>query len=219
MTAVPNTPKGVRTRAHILDAARRVFARDGYVGATMSGVKDEASISLGGLYRYFTDKEDLFEAVIAGVHEELYRASGTNSHDFGSAPYDALLEANRGYLEHYFEHRDVMRAFIEAASVDRRFRLFWWQMRNRHIDRFVRALHSTHRIDAVGGVPARLAAEATACLVEQSAYVWYAHGDLREDEVPIADAARVVTNAWYNMFFADRITPAGASPGEVFLDP
>ena len=201
MAAVPTTPKGLRTRAHILVAARRVFARDGYVNTTMSAVKDEASISLGGLYRYFADRDALFEAVVGDIHEELYRASGTTSHDFRSAPFEALLEANRGYLEHYYAHRDTMRAFIEAAGVEPRFREFWWKMRNRHVDRFVDALRTEHGIEEVDGLPARLAAESAACLVEQSAYVWYAHEDMRTDTIPIEEAARVVTRAWYNLFF------------------
>lgn len=203
MPAVPTTPKGKRTREHLLSCARRVFARSGYVGATMSDVSDEAGVSLGGLYRYFTNKEDLFESLIGDIHEELYRASGTPEHDFRTSPYDALLEANLGYLHHYYEHRDVMRALIEAATVDTRFRDVWWKMRTRHIERFVDSLRTQHGIDTIDGQPAQLAAEAAACMVEQSAYVWYAHEDLRGNDVPIRDAAQLVTRAWYSLFFGD----------------
>ncbi len=203
MTAVPTTPKGKRTWEQILTSARRVFARSGYVGATMSAVAEESGISLGGLYRYFTNKEDLFESLIGDIHEELYRASGTTEHDFRSAPYDALLDANLGYLQHYYEHRDVMRALIEAATVDTRFRDVWWKMRTRHIDRFIEALRSQHGIDTVDGLPSRLAAEAAACMVEQSAYVWYAQEELHEGAVSVDDAAQIVTRAWHRLFFAD----------------
>lgn len=202
MTAVPTTPKGKRTWEQILTSARRVFARSGYVGATMSAVAEESGISLGGLYRYFTNKEDLFESLIGDIHDELYRASGTTEHDFRSTPFDALLDANLGYLRHYYEHRDVMRALIEAATVDTRFRDVWWKMRTRHIDRFVEALHSQHGIDTIDGLPSRLAAETAACMVEQSAYVWYAQEELRDDAVSLDDAAQIVTRAWHRLFFA-----------------
>jgi AcrR family transcriptional regulator len=201
VAAVPTTPKGKRTREHILGAARRVLAADGYVGTTMSRIAEEAGVSLGGLYRYFTNKEDVFAALIGDIHEQLYRASGSTEHDFGTEPYAALLDANRGYLEHYFTNRDVMRALIEAANVDAKFRDFWWSMRSRHIDRFVAVLRAKHGIDRVGGRSARLAAEAAACMVEQSAYVWYAQQELHGDEVPIEDAAAIVTRAWYALFF------------------
>lgn len=201
MAAVPTTPKGKRTREQLLSAARRVFARDGYVGATMSAIAEEAGVSLGGLYRYFTNKEDVFESLIGDIHEELYRASGQTEHDFRSAPYEALLDANRGYLDHYYEHRDVMRALIEAANVDARFRDFWFNMRDRHIDRFVAALRDGHGIDQIDGLPVRLAAEAAACMVEQSAYVWYAQEHLHDGPVTVDDAAAVVTRAWHGLFF------------------
>src|SRR5689334_22003394 len=115
VSAEPTTPKGRRTREHLLASAATVFARDGYVDARMSDVAEEAEISMGGLYRYFADKEDLFAQVIADLHEELYRNSTAQEHDFRNDPFGALLEANRGYLAVYSERRDVMRAFIQAA--------------------------------------------------------------------------------------------------------
>lgn len=71
VSAEPTTPKGRRTRDHLVGAGRTVFARDGYVNARMSDVADEADISMGGLYRYFANKEDLFAQVIADLHEAL----------------------------------------------------------------------------------------------------------------------------------------------------
>lgn len=198
----PTTPKGRRTREHLLDSARTVFAREGYVNARMSDVAEEAAISMGGLYRYFSNKEDLFAQVIADLHDELYEASSARNHDFATDPYGALLESNRGYLAHYHEHRQVMGAFIQAAHVEDRFRDFWWQMRNRHIDRFVSALKRTHGITEVDGVDAALAAESVACMVEQVAYVWYSQQALHGSEVDLDDAARTVARAWYNTFFA-----------------
>lgn len=197
----PTTPKGRRTREHLLDSARTVFARDGYVNARMSDVAEEAAISMGGLYRYFANKEDLFAQVIADLHDELYEASSARKHDFETDPFGALLESNRGYLAHYYEHRQVMGAFIQAAHVEDRFRDFWWQMRNRHIDRFVSALKRAHGITEVDGVDAALAAESVACMVEQVAYVWYSQQSLHGSEVDLDDAARTVARAWFNTFF------------------
>lgn len=202
VSAEPTTPKGRRTREHLLEAAAAVFARDGYVNARMSDVAEQAEISMGGLYRYFANKEDLFAQVIADLHEELYRASTAEEHDFGTDPYGALVEANRGYLALYRERRDVMRAFIQAAHVEERFRDFWWQMRDRHITRFTAALQRVHGITTVNGVDAALAAESLACMAEQSAYVWYAQQALHGSEVDLDDAARTVAHSWYTTFFS-----------------
>lgn len=198
---VPTTPKGKRTYAHLLEVGREVFARDGYVSMRMSDVASEAGISLGGLYRYFANKEDLFAGVIADLHERLFAASTTTSHLFRTDPQQALLESNRGYLALYAENREVMRAFMQAAHVDDRFRDIWNQMRQRHVDRFAAAAASVHGIAEVDGVNVRVMTEAVACMVEQAAYVWFAQSDLSEIDMDVDTAARAATRIWHEAFF------------------
>lgn len=201
MPAVPTTQKGLATRAQIIQAGRHVFAEAGYVGARMSDVATEAKLSLGGLYRYFADKEDLFAALVDDLRDGLYAASRAPRHDFAVDPRGALYEANRGYLGHYHANRGVLRAFVEAAAVEPRFRELWWRMRDRHVDRFVHVLARTHPHHELDGADARRAAEAMACLVEQSAYVWFAHENARTDQVDVDAAATTVTQAWHRTFF------------------
>jgi AcrR family transcriptional regulator len=200
MTVAPTTRKGRATRQQLIDAGREVFAEHGYVAATMSQVADQAGMSMGALYRYFRNKDDLFESVIHGVHNELFDLSATKEHHLGRDPYAALLEANRGYLQGYSQRRDVMRAFMEAAHVNDRFRDFWWEMRERHIVRFLGALNHVRPGDAR---TQRLAAEAMASLVEQSAYVWFSQAQLSESKTDVAEAAEVVTKAWHALFFSN----------------
>jgi AcrR family transcriptional regulator len=201
VTALPTTPKGRRTWANILAAARRVVARDGYTGARMSDVAAEAALSMGGLYRYFDNKTSLFKALVGDIHEELYEASRPHGSSFADQPFAALLEANVGYLRHYYENRDVMRAFIEAANIDVQFRELWWDMRRRHVERYVRALDEHHGVTDVSGVDVVVAADAMACMVEQCAYVWYAHEAMPGPSAPVETAGWIVTRAWFGMFF------------------
>lgn len=51
-------------RAKILAAATQVFIEHGYERTTMKHVMDAASVSRGGLYQYFSNKEDLYEAIL-----------------------------------------------------------------------------------------------------------------------------------------------------------
>ena len=46
----------------IINGAARVFARDGYEGASMSRIAAEAGVSKGTLYNYFSSKAHLFTA-------------------------------------------------------------------------------------------------------------------------------------------------------------
>ena len=48
------------TRAQLLDAAERVFARGGLLGASVDAIALEAGYSTGAVYSNFKGKEDLF---------------------------------------------------------------------------------------------------------------------------------------------------------------
>lgn len=71
------TPKAAQTRQAILDAALRLFRRDGYDGTTMRAVAQEAGVSAGNAYYYFGSKEHLVQAFYAGIQEEHAAAAAT----------------------------------------------------------------------------------------------------------------------------------------------
>lgn len=197
MPIVPTTTKGQKTRKRLLDAARRVIQRDGFVALRMGDVAAEAKISLGGLYRYFENKDDLFLSLIGDIHKDLYEASRARQHKFREDPLATLRESNEGYLIHYYANRDIMRAFIEATTVDARVCEMWWWMRRRHVDRFVAALKRDFGITEVDGISTRIIADVMASAVEQSAYVWYARESLNDAPVAVKSAAEVLARMWY----------------------
>ena len=58
------TPKGERTRARIVDAAARLVYERGVAGTTLDDVRAAAGVSGSQLYHYFSDKDELVQAVI-----------------------------------------------------------------------------------------------------------------------------------------------------------
>ncbi|HVY16401.1 MAG TPA: TetR/AcrR family transcriptional regulator [Rhodopila sp.] len=54
-------------RDQILQGASRVFAADGYEGASMARIAQEAGVSKGTLYNYFDGKAALFSTYVAEV--------------------------------------------------------------------------------------------------------------------------------------------------------
>ncbi len=60
-----------RTRADILEAAGRAFARSGFDATTMHEIAAEAGYTTASLYTYFPSKQAIFEAMLVGFHEEL----------------------------------------------------------------------------------------------------------------------------------------------------
>jgi AcrR family transcriptional regulator len=59
-----------KRRAHIVDAAARCFAREGFHRTTMQHIVREAALSPGAIYRYFASKED----IVAAIAEERHSA-------------------------------------------------------------------------------------------------------------------------------------------------
>jgi AcrR family transcriptional regulator len=59
----------------ILDAASRLFARLGFKKTTLDEVAGEVGIVKSALYRYFSNKEDLFNAVILRIAKEHMEAA------------------------------------------------------------------------------------------------------------------------------------------------
>lgn len=55
--------KGQR-RNEILDVAQRTFEEQGYAATSMLDISNECSLSRGGIYQYFANKEDLFTALL-----------------------------------------------------------------------------------------------------------------------------------------------------------
>src|SRR5580658_11231097 len=62
-----------QSRAKILAAAERAFARHGLAGARTDAIAAEAGVNKALLYYYFKDKEKLYEAVIEGHLREFNR--------------------------------------------------------------------------------------------------------------------------------------------------
>jgi AcrR family transcriptional regulator len=58
-------PGNVNTREEIVQAATRVFARDGYEKASLRGVAREAGVDAALVHHYFDGKADLFMAAMA----------------------------------------------------------------------------------------------------------------------------------------------------------
>ena len=59
-----NRRSGIESKKRILDAAMKVFSDHGYAKASMRMIAKASGISIGGLYIYFNNKEDLYLTLI-----------------------------------------------------------------------------------------------------------------------------------------------------------
>ncbi|MCC6359182.1 MAG: TetR/AcrR family transcriptional regulator [Phycisphaerales bacterium] len=68
----PAARKGDRTerRAEILRLALDLFSKKGYTGTTMAEIATAAGLAVGTLYKFFKDKNDLYQALLSEtVHD------------------------------------------------------------------------------------------------------------------------------------------------------
>ncbi|WP_085507739.1 TetR/AcrR family transcriptional regulator [Thalassobacillus devorans] len=78
-------------RADILEAAKRVFIQYGYEAATMKHVMEEAGVSRGGLYQYFSNKEDLYETILKENLSEVSDKTKRSLDEKTASYWDLLL--------------------------------------------------------------------------------------------------------------------------------
>jgi AcrR family transcriptional regulator len=79
LNTVTDTPtrsaKAEQTRQSIIDAAMRLFRIHGYDKATMRAIADEAGVSIGNAYYYFSSKEHLIQAYYDGINADHAQAA------------------------------------------------------------------------------------------------------------------------------------------------
>jgi AcrR family transcriptional regulator len=105
-------------RGELLEAARRVFERDGYHAATVSSIVQAAGLSQGAFYLYFVDKKAIFAALQEEMATLLRRRIYWASRD-QQDPYARLEAGLRSYFEYYAEYADWNRRLLtEGLGLD-----------------------------------------------------------------------------------------------------
>jgi AcrR family transcriptional regulator len=66
-----NAERSRSTRAQLLDAARRLFADQGFAATSITQVAAAAQLSTGALYHHWSTKQEILAAVVSGLHHEL----------------------------------------------------------------------------------------------------------------------------------------------------
>jgi AcrR family transcriptional regulator len=110
--------KKAESRRRILEAARVVFFRDGFMPANLDEVADLAGVAKGTLYRYFDSKAELYVAVLAHDGALFERKLRETLVPQLAAP-EQIRRTGRFYLDHWTRNRDYFRIFwaIENQEV------------------------------------------------------------------------------------------------------
>jgi AcrR family transcriptional regulator len=133
----------VEKRRQILDAAVRVFARQGFHATRVSDIADEAGVAYGLVYHYFRSKDEVLSelfverwSLLLAAIEEADRAGG---------PHRDRLAAVAGFIiESYRHDPELMKVII--VEVTRAANSFG----RTHLDQIRRAYQSIAKIVADG---------------------------------------------------------------------
>jgi AcrR family transcriptional regulator len=118
-----SVPMGMRLRAaerraQLLGVARRLFARDGYRGASMESIAEAAGVTKPVLYQHFSSKRALYSALLAN---DLGRLTQELEASFSQAEdnEERLRRGFGAYFDFVDRHEDAFRLlFTEALGLD-----------------------------------------------------------------------------------------------------
>jgi AcrR family transcriptional regulator len=189
------TAKGRATDEAFKEAARLVFARDGYLNAKISDIAQAAGRTAGSFYNYYETKADLLIALAEEFHAEAmslavlpYRA--------GIAREDALREAVTGFWRTYARRRGELIGIFQAAMVEGRFHDRWLELRAEAITRIAAEVRAAQAHGYCPGVDPVMTASALSAMLEHFCYIWLGQGG--EKDVPFDDerALDALTTIW-----------------------
>jgi AcrR family transcriptional regulator len=194
----PRSRKGVETRARLIEAAKLVFERDGFLNARIIDISKTAGLSHGSFYHYFDSKEQIFREV-AEAEEERLTAPPEGEHQ-GQTPElsarERIRRANRRYLERYRAEARIMGVIEQVSRYDEHVNAARMTTQKHFVDRAekaIRRLQSEGLADAE--VHASLAADALGAMIGRFAELWLVQGYREYD---FDEAVEQLTILWAN---------------------
>ena len=120
--SVPRSRKGVRTRARLVDAAKQVFERDGFLDARIVDIAETAGLAPGTFYHYFDSKEQIFREVAEAQEERLTAApddaAAEVDPDADQSPLGRIRRSNLRYLQRYRDEAALMGVIEQVSRYD-----------------------------------------------------------------------------------------------------
>ncbi|GAB2848485.1 TetR/AcrR family transcriptional regulator [Actinocorallia aurea] len=203
---MPPTPKGRRTEAAFLDAARRVFAEKGYFNAKISDIAQAAGKSSGSFYNYYENKEELLQALLDQFSTEvLVQSLKAQSDD----PEEGIRAAVRVYWNTYREYLAEMIGMFQMSMTDESFAARWREVRSAGVRAVLAGIRAAEQSGYRHGPRPDLVASAIAAMIDSYCWTWLASGG--EPGIPSPtdeEAIEAIATVWYRTVFFDRAPQA-----------
>jgi len=109
------TAAALERRRQILDAAVRVFARQGFHTCRVSDIADEAGVAYGLVYHYFSSKEEILDTLFSDRWEVMLGAIAAADAAV-SSPREKLGSIAAFIVDSYRHDPDVMKVIIVEVT-------------------------------------------------------------------------------------------------------
>ncbi|MFC7304549.1 TetR/AcrR family transcriptional regulator [Streptomyces monticola] len=190
----PRSARGVRTRNALIAAAREVFERDGYLDARITDISKAAHVASGSFYTYFTSKEEIFQALVEQVQEEMLHPHLRER--TGITDTRKLIDAsNREYLRAYKKNARLMALFEQVAQIDEKFMKLRIERGNafaRRNAKLIRTLQDDGEADR--DLDPLVTAHALSVMVSRMAYMVFVLGQ----RIPFERLVTTLNQIWAN---------------------
>jgi len=110
------SPRGLETRARLLEASERVFGELGYHEASIVKITEAAGVGQGTFYLYFASKKEIFDELIRDLNRRVRHAMKDAS-SRGGTRLEAELLGFGAYFRFTAEHPALYRIIRQAEFV------------------------------------------------------------------------------------------------------
>lgn len=201
--------KGLRTRGRLVEAAKKVFERDGFLDARIVDICKTARVAPGTFYHYFDSKEQLFREVAEAQERRLTAPpeGGQITTSPDDSPTGRIRTANRRYLERYRDEAALMGVIEQVSRYDEHVNAARMATMKHFVERAERAIR---RLQDDGLADARvnpsMAADALGAMVARFAELWLVQGYRQYD---FDDAVSQLSLLWGNALGLKDEAPGG----------
>jgi AcrR family transcriptional regulator len=187
------TARGQRTRRLIVDAARRVFERDGYIDANIDDIVSEAGVARGSFYTYFPSKLEVFRELSHEVGALVDEAVAPCHEAERLDPIAALARSNLRYIQVYRDNAALYGLVEQVATIDPAIHRQRLAGRRANVERVgARIKRWQKRGIADTTVDPATTAAALVSMTSNFCYWWFVGGDAYDEE----QAAATLTDMW-----------------------
>ncbi|MDX8353478.1 TetR/AcrR family transcriptional regulator [Cognatiyoonia sp. IB215182] len=105
------------TRSALLKAARHLFSEKGYAETSTPEVVKAAGVTRGALYHHFSDKLDLFRAIVTEEYQKVAEEITSFAKADPTDAVDALRQGSRGFLKAMEDRGRVRIMLLDGPAV------------------------------------------------------------------------------------------------------